>query len=563
MAQEDSLPGLKKRINTFCEKLLPKQETIGKVRSGKIIHDATWGTQRFEKHEVEIIDTPLFQRLRGLNQMGFVDYVYPSARHSRFEHSLGVAVLASKMIDAVLSKDCTSALLDENVKRSIRLSALLHDVGHCMFSHTSELIYGVYLDGYIEEEFKDDHKKPSPHEFFSYLIVTSKSFREFFETICDKYSLCFDLDEIASRIVGRSKSRQDKYKTDFINGPIDADKLDYFHRDSQFSGIPIQLDIDRLLQEISISQIPIDQKKAVRTLTVSTSGITCIEQFIFNKMILYSTIYSHHKVEAIDCMLKGIFEYIMNNHICLNIGDTEREIKYPDDFLYLSDSNLFALADSTRDCELKRLINNIRRRHLLKRAFVISRKTLIKEWDEITPSYNEDLLKIVEEKNLSVEEKLYQIKSKLEGTHSHSKVGMSGILNLLDQGANKLEKHNYLRGLAKKIFERAMQISKDSLKCKPYEIWIDMPKSPSSEEIQDSMMVRANREVDGNFKSIDKYFPFPQYKDLYENNRLNGYVFAPEDSVEVVSIAAKDVLEKSLGIKFNNHAFRPSSTYSH
>lgn len=562
MAHNDNLHDLKHRINLFCKKLLPQKTSVGDVKFWKIIHDSTWGTQRFDKHEVEIINTPLFQRLRRLNQMGFVDYVYPSARHSRFEHSLGVTVLASKMVDAVLSKKDNTGLLDDNAKKSIRLSALLHDVGHCMFSHTSELIYGGYLEGYIEEEFNDSYKKPSPHEFFSYLIIKSDAFRSFFETVCDKYSLSFDLDEIALRIVGRAKNENDRYKTDFINGPVDADKLDYFHRDSQFSGIPIQLDIDRLLHEINISKISTEDM--VRALTVSVSGITCIEQFIFNKMILYSTIYSHHKVEAIDCMLKGIFEYIMDKNIKLNIGGVEREIEYPDDFLYLTDFNLFALADSTNDCELRRLINNIQERKLLKRAFVISRKTLIKEQDETTHSCMQmanNLSNIIDNGDSSPEEKLAQIKESLKELHSSKAKGMSGIIKLLDHGKSKLDKHKYMRMLAKKIYDEAMTISEGKLKCQSYEIWIDMPKSPSSKEIQ-NMMVRTNKENKDNCKSIDKYFPFAQYEDLYENNRLNGHVFAPEDSIEFVSKAAKKVLEESLNIQFNKQAFHPVSRYS-
>src|SRR5450830_1405841 len=128
-----SYADLKAEINTFCTYYLPSE--IEHCKAGKIIHDATWKTNFFEPYEISLINTPLFQRLRYINQMGFVNYVYPSARHSRFEHSLGVTILAGRMCD--YSQKRNEDLLSNNDRISIRISALLHDVGHCLFSHTS------------------------------------------------------------------------------------------------------------------------------------------------------------------------------------------------------------------------------------------------------------------------------------------------------------------------------------------------------------------------------------------------------------------------------------------
>jgi len=254
----------------------------------------------------------------------------------------------------------------------------------------------------------------------------------------------------------------------------------------------------------------------------------------------------------------------MDKKISLKIGDEERDIQYPDDFLYLSDYNLFAISDLTTDNELKRLINNIRERKLLKRAFVISRKTLEKVQDMTNNNRDQlinDLLQIFEKSDLSNEAKLVQIKERLDSLSVGTPIGMSGIIKLLDQGKSKLDKQRYLRELAKEIYDEALKISGSDLKCHPYEVWIDMPKSPSSKEIQ-NMMVRINREGESDCKNIDKYYPFAQYEDLYENNRLNGYVFAPEDSIVHISKAAKKVLEQTLGVKFNDLAFEHVSRYS-
>ena len=436
--------------------------------------------------------------------MGFVNYVYPSARHSRFEHSLGVAILAGKVFEYAKKKG--EHYLSENDLIVIRLAALLHDVGHCLFSHTSELVYSKYLDNLMEEEFIDLIVDPAPHEFLSYLIITSDSFKKYFDSLNKAYKLSVDPNEIAIKIIGGTESESKRYITSIINGPFDADKIDYFHRDSQFSGIPIQLDLDRLFYEIRISDITElaedNNTETVNDLTVGISGVTCIEQIIFNKMLLYSTIYNHHKVQAIDCMFKGIFEHIEQNHIQLNICDKERDFSSPIDFLYLVDHDFFSFINETNDLVLKRLIQNILNRDLLKRALVINRSTIIE--GNLTP--------------------------------------------ILSTKANKIEKDAYLRELAHLIHAEA------KADCDPSEIWIDIPKIPSFKEASITY-VRTNRvDQPDSFKQIGKFYPYNQFRELYELHKLNGHVFAPGHCVNEVAKSARKVFFDKLRIKFADKA---------
>lgn len=99
--------------------------------------------------EREIINMPAFQRLRRIRQLAWTDQVYPGAMHSRFEHSLGVLHVASRLFDAIATKS-KDTLINEHVytedglKRDrtlVRLAALLHDVGHAPFSHAAEDLF--------------------------------------------------------------------------------------------------------------------------------------------------------------------------------------------------------------------------------------------------------------------------------------------------------------------------------------------------------------------------------------------------------------------------------------
>ncbi len=100
----------------------------------KIIIEPVHGDIGLSKLETELIDTPTFQRLKGIKQLGFAHMVYPSAKHTRFEHSLGVMHIMNRVIGNT-SEDFSK----EDIQK-LRIAALLHDVGHYPYSHVMEKI---------------------------------------------------------------------------------------------------------------------------------------------------------------------------------------------------------------------------------------------------------------------------------------------------------------------------------------------------------------------------------------------------------------------------------------
>src|SRR5499426_3479284 len=101
---------------------------------GKLIRDAVHGDIEVGPLEVELIDTPEFQRLRGIKQLGTAYLVFPSAVHTRFEHSLGTSWMAHRILQSIRRNRSISSD-EENV---IRVAALLHDITHIPFGHTLE-----------------------------------------------------------------------------------------------------------------------------------------------------------------------------------------------------------------------------------------------------------------------------------------------------------------------------------------------------------------------------------------------------------------------------------------
>jgi HD superfamily phosphohydrolase len=491
---------VKQDIEEFAKEFVGSQFTT--FKSNKIINDAVWGTQRFEKHELSIISLPIIQRLRQIRQMGFVNYVYPSAIHTRFEHTLGTTILAGKLF--TYAKKESEKFLDENDLIHIRIAALLHDIGHCMFSHTSEEVYGHLLSKMIDDDLPN--ADPKPHEYFAYLLINTEAFRKFFSFLSLTYRMTVDHKRIANYIIGATDSEAERYKVSFVNGAFDADKLDYIYRDSKFSGIPLMLDLDRLMHEIAISDYSeIEEDTIVKDMTIGLSGVSSLEQIVFNKMLLFSTIYHHQKVKACDCMFKGIFEYLYENKKCLNFRKRQLYFNKPTDFLWFTDTEFMSAALQTEDEEIHRMIHNILYRRPLKRALVISRKTIEEDGD---------------------------------------------LMALMATKANRAERDQSRRELSRKIWEDAGR------PCSKHDIWVDIPMPPSFKE-SDTTYVRTDRtNPNTGLRALTDFFPTTQWTDQYNTHKLKGHVFAPDDCLDIIAISAKKILEKELKISFKTEAFR-------
>lgn len=261
----------------------------------KIIQDPVHGYIELPEMFSKIVDTAEFQRLKWIEQGSF-RILYPAARHDRFIHSLGTYHLSTKFAENFLRniEDDLNINLNEDEKMLISntfyYAALLHDIGHAPFSHTTESFFAVktrennyLIDGveikeklvdeiiaYSEEvvsnrfikEFKST--KPSPHEIISAIVLISKANVFLEEVDFDKIDL-----ELAARMVIGCTYNYDKrektcdkmkdlmgIKNCFIkllnSSTVDVDKLDYITRDARMSGFfNVPIDIDRLNKSVT------------------------------------------------------------------------------------------------------------------------------------------------------------------------------------------------------------------------------------------------------------------------------------------------------------------------
>ena len=207
--------------------------------SVEIIRDPLWNNIRLDPLSFELIDTPAFQRLRYVRQLGLAFLVYPGATHSRFEHALGTYHLARRTLDAVRGAGRLRRRSAATSACSMRVAALLHDIGHYPFSHALEEIGAMH------------------HEDVARPLICDGEVADIL-----RRELGADAPE---RIVALIRGESDSPLQGLISGSIDLDKLDYLRRDAFMCGVSYgEIDVDRLINALTIVRDPDDGRAARR-----------------------------------------------------------------------------------------------------------------------------------------------------------------------------------------------------------------------------------------------------------------------------------------------------------
>lgn len=467
-------------------------------REPKIIHDALWGTIRLYPWEVAILDLPLFQRLRQIRQTSLVNYVFPGCSHSRFEHTLGVVHQTQRLADAVNAQDSAGpGPFDHNRIRDLRLAALFHDCGHGAFSHISEDVFQHLPDISAATAEGGPYSSANAHEVLSALILISQPVRDYLTQIADHYKVEFQPDRAAQWILGRPEDGNNEflYVAQVVNGPYDADKLDYLFRDAHYSGLPLALDLDRLWASCEVGTLESGGKRA-RILTLHREA-TPLEQILFNKVNLFSVVYQHPKVRAAECMFRGVVEHVHENGLEL----AGRKLGLATDFLWVTDDRLFAAALElpARDPLHQMIHAMLYRRHFV-RALTISKGTIDLEGNEA--GYHE----------------LRKLNHRRDWTC-----------------------HQERRRLARAIWEAAGRPHT------PQHIWLDLPPDPPIGEADRTFV----RMPSGELRKMTDFFPLQYWASLYVNHKWRGHVFCPADCQARVHEAAKSVFRDEFGLGFN------------
>ncbi len=232
---------------------------------------------KLNEQEAEIVDSEAFQRLRHLRQLAFAYLVYPSATHTRFEHSLGVCHVAG-LLAGKLS-------FDQDQTRLVRLAALLHDLGHGPFSHVSEEAL---------ERYSDRSKLP-PKTHKIHELITTVMIRE--DSQLARSLASSEREKIINAL---GSGHGEPVVRSVLSGPLDADKQDYLRRDSYFCGVQYGIfDLARLHEVLC----KITEPMGDHILVIEPDGVHTLEQFVLAKYYITTQVVRHRIRLITDQML--------------------------------------------------------------------------------------------------------------------------------------------------------------------------------------------------------------------------------------------------------------------
>ncbi|AZQ14790.1 HD domain-containing protein [Halorubrum sp. PV6] len=285
----------------------------------KAIKDSVHGHVRLGELAAELVDTPAFQRLRHIKQLSTVRLVYPSANHTRFEHSLGVYHLARGAIDGLG--------LDADTAAHVRAAALLHDVGHGPYGHQTE--------GIIRRATGRDH------DDIAWLLTDGD--REVCRVL-ERNGV--DPERVASLIAGEGGLGA------LVSGELDVDRMDYLVRDAHHTGVPYgTVDTGRLVNELRLAGDASDPANAA--LVLAEGNVPTAESLLVARSLMNAVVYRHHVSRVAGAMLERACERYLER--------TDTDVQ---SFRRMADHDLLVALRET----VPTLGTRIERRDLYKRA---------------------------------------------------------------------------------------------------------------------------------------------------------------------------------------------------
>ncbi len=248
-----------------------------------VIRDPLWNNIRIDPLALRLIDTPVFQRLRYVRQLGLAFLVYPGATHSRFEHALGTYHLARRTL-ALLDETGAFGAAEREDGALVRTAALLHDVGHYPFSHALEEIGALN------------------HEEVASTVVTQGDLADI---------LVENLgDNAPARIMSLIRGRSDSALQGLISGSLDLDKIEYLKRDALMCGVSYgEVDAERLLHSMVVVTDPASGRRAIG---IQEKGLAALESLLFAQYQMYRNVYWHHAVRSATAMYKRVVADSLN-----------------------------------------------------------------------------------------------------------------------------------------------------------------------------------------------------------------------------------------------------------
>jgi HD superfamily phosphohydrolase len=385
------------------------------------IRDPIHGTVAVSEDEAAVVDSPFYQRLRHIRQLGFGDLAFPGATHTRHAHSLGAMHVSSRLFDAVAARAKLTEAEADHFRRAVRLAVLCHDLGHMPLSHATESIApersSLKLPAWLAGSGGVGSR--ARHEDFTAKLLLDSSLTDVLRQRFGPKGISPEalaalvtgeippegLDFVASGVDWSVLLRA------IVSGELDADRMDYLLRDSFYTGVNYgRYDLDWIVNNLSPAQ-----KGASAFLALSKAAAFAFEDFLLSRYHMFVSVYYHHTSVCFDYMLRKYYE------------------ESPGEFEIPSDTENFLLCDdSSLWYALRRSKNRWAQRIAARRGF-----KLLAQFTERDQGYNLEELSAALQRggfeHFSVES---------EGVLSDDVEGKSQSLYIIDMSTGRLTEVN-------------------------------------------------------------------------------------------------------------------------
>lgn len=298
------------------------------------IRDPVHGSIHILEEEIPIITHNFFKRLRNIKQLGFSEYIFPGATHTRYIHSIGVMDIGRRAFEKLFKKyEGTKDYL--RLRQTFKLACLLHDIGHAPLSHSTESVMPLLSELEIPKEFltkqEQQHDRQASHEDYTIKAIADSSFAESFHAVENKFGV--ERKCIADLIIGRTT--QDDYFTieginyfgllhQLVSSELDCDRMDYLLRDSYFCGVSYgNYDLDWMIDNLDICVI--DDKAF---LGISERAVITFDDFLLSRYHMFVMVYFHYRAVCLEQLLMKYFRNSPEEYVIP--ADIEEYIEHDD-----------------------------------------------------------------------------------------------------------------------------------------------------------------------------------------------------------------------------------------
>lgn len=304
------------------------------------IRDPVHGTIQLNDLEVEIIDSVVFQRLRSIKQLGFSEFSFPGATHNRYIHSLGVCHLAGQAFDAVFKRfSFSSEDVRLRLRQTLRLAALLHDIGHGPLSHTTEEVMPklgeLKVDVYSKAQGANvDPGRQANHEDYTIKFLTDSIITPMINN--NEYGLT--AYHVAC-LVDKSLKDEDEFFVEqglnfrnvlsqLVSSEMDVDRMDYLLRDAYFCGTNYgKVELSWLMDNLTYHN-----NSDNLNLALNRRALYTFDDFLLSRHHMHLMVYFHHKCIIYEEML---YRYLTSDECSFYLpSDLDEYLRCTDYALY-------------------------------------------------------------------------------------------------------------------------------------------------------------------------------------------------------------------------------------